>query len=51
MTRRWIGSPEHQFNVGGKDKCPYCGDYFLSHLIDSHMDNCRLNPEKQEDTE
>jgi len=25
---RWIGSNEHEFNVGGKQKCDYCGLYF-----------------------
>lgn len=46
---RWIGSNEHQFNVGGKSKCQYCGLYFLDHSIESHEAGCHLNPENKED--
>lgn len=44
----WIGSREHQFNVGNKEKCPHCGLYFMSAHIDSHMSTCLKNPANQE---
>lgn len=46
---RWIGSNEHQFNVGGKSKCEYCGLYFLDHTIGSHEEACHHNPDNKED--
>jgi hypothetical protein len=48
---RWIGSFQHQFNVGGKEKCPFCGDYFFDTAIDRHMSKCHNNPDREEDDE
>lgn len=45
---RWIGSPQHQFNVGGKQKCQHCGLYFPDTQL-KHGCNQEILAEQEEE--